>query len=280
MSRGTISSRSAHFFDPFSTLACRIFFQSLALHFPASPFWALCAVLFAEVFLFLSLGAFYRQKTCAKSPIRGRFCAVFQPTLPLSATAYSRITSSIDVPFSDPPSAALLCEDSLTGLLKTQRASSAWNGALSQSTHSLPAYGCRRIKARNTLLPIQLPSRSQSRLDQYIGKEGREFEPDSFRRKKLEGVDGVSIIIGRLKKEFVPEGHDPRAMVFQAYRFARKTERNPDGWTMERAKEWIKEHEASAATEAALRVRGGLAAVQIRFPADLCDGCGPVYIKR
>jgi len=95
----------------------------------------------------------------------------------------------------------------------------------------------------------------------YRVRDPDEFEPDSFRRKKLEGVDGVSIIIGRLKKEFVPEGHDPRAMVLQAYRFARKTERNPDGWTMERAKEWIKEHEASAATEAALRVETNMQAL-------------------
>jgi adenine-specific DNA-methyltransferase len=95
----------------------------------------------------------------------------------------------------------------------------------------------------------------------YRVRDPKQFEPDSFRRKTLEGVDGVSIIIGRLKKEFVPEGGNARSMVLQAYRFARKTEKNPDGWTMEKAKEWIKEHEASTATEAALRVDENLRAL-------------------
>ena len=58
------------------------------------------------------------------------------------------------------------------------------------------------------------------------------FKGIFFVRKPLEDVDGVAIIIGRLKKEFVPEGGNPRSMVLQAYRFARKTEKNPDGWTM------------------------------------------------
>jgi hypothetical protein len=88
-----------------------------------------------------------------------------------------------------------------------------------------------------------------------------EFEPDSFRRKPLEGVEGVAIIIGRLKKEFVPEGGNPRAMVLQAYRFVRKTEKNPDGWTMEKAKEWIDKHEAGRAVDAALRVEENLIAL-------------------
>ena len=95
----------------------------------------------------------------------------------------------------------------------------------------------------------------------YRVRDPKQFEPDSFRRKTLEGIDGVSIIIGRLKKEFVQEGDNPRSMVLQAYRFARKTERNPDGWTIEKAKEWIKEHEASTATEAALRVDENLRAL-------------------
>jgi len=95
----------------------------------------------------------------------------------------------------------------------------------------------------------------------YRAKDPKQFDPDSFRRKSLDGVDGVSIIIGRFKKEFVPENDNPRSMVLQAYRFVRKTERNPDGWTIEKAKEWIKEHEASAATEAALRVEENICAL-------------------
>jgi adenine-specific DNA methylase len=88
-----------------------------------------------------------------------------------------------------------------------------------------------------------------------------EFEQDSFRRKPLEGVEGVAIIIGRLKKEFVPKDGAPRSMVLQAYRFARKTEKTPDGWTMEKAKEWVAKHEAGKAAEAALRVEENLAAL-------------------
>ncbi|MCK7511746.1 MAG: DNA adenine methylase [Desulfobacterales bacterium] len=95
----------------------------------------------------------------------------------------------------------------------------------------------------------------------YRVRNPDEFEPDSFRRKPLEGVDGVAIIIGRLKKEFVPEGGNPRSMVLQAYRFVRKTEKNPDGWTMEKAKEWIDKHEAGRAVDAALRVEENLIAL-------------------
>ena len=84
-------------------------------------------------------------------------------------------------------------------------------------------------------------------------RDPEQFEPDSFRRKALDGVDGVAIIIGRLKKELVPEGHDPKAMVLQAYRFAKKTEQNPSGWTMEKAQEWIKQHEPQA-SKAELRI--------------------------
>jgi len=73
-------------------------------------------------------------------------------------------------------------------------------------------------------------------------RDPEDFRPDTFRRKKLEGVDGVSIVVARLKPEHVPEGDDAEAMVVQAYRFARKTDQNPDGWTMEKAEQWIAEH--------------------------------------
>ena len=77
----------------------------------------------------------------------------------------------------------------------------------------------------------------------YRVRPPEHFRPDTFRRKKLEGVDGVSIVVARLKPEHVPDGKDPDAMVLQAFRFERKTNENPDGWTMERAKQWIEEHE-------------------------------------
>lgn len=87
-----------------------------------------------------------------------------------------------------------------------------------------------------------------------------QFEPDSFRTKTLDGVDGVAIIVGRLKKESVPQGHDPRAMVLQAYRFAKQTEQNPEGWTIEKAKEWIVAHEPEA-SKAEIRVEENMQAL-------------------
>ncbi len=87
-----------------------------------------------------------------------------------------------------------------------------------------------------------------------------QFDSESFRRKALEGVDGVSIIIGRLRKEFAPEGHDPKSMILQAYRFARKTEQNPDGWTLEKAQKWIEEHEPQT-SEAETRIEENMQAL-------------------
>ena len=95
----------------------------------------------------------------------------------------------------------------------------------------------------------------------YRVRDPQEFESDSFRRKALEGVEGVSILIGRLKPGFVPDGSDPRALVLQAYRFTRRTAENPDGWTLEKAQEWIEKHEAEPMVEAALRVEENLRAL-------------------
>ncbi len=94
----------------------------------------------------------------------------------------------------------------------------------------------------------------------YRVRDPEQFQPESFRRKALEGVDGVAIIIGRLKEEFVPEGRDPKAMVLQAYRFAKKTEQNPDGWTMKKAQEWISQHEPEV-SQAELRIEENMAAL-------------------
>ncbi|MGB9619494.1 MAG: nucleotidyl transferase AbiEii/AbiGii toxin family protein, partial [Armatimonadota bacterium] len=79
----------------------------------------------------------------------------------------------------------------------------------------------------------------------YRVRDPEDFEPDSFRRRAL---DGVVIIIGKLKKEQVPRGHDPEAMVVQAYRFAKKTDSDPEGWTTEKAKDWIEQHEPQASS--------------------------------
>lgn len=94
----------------------------------------------------------------------------------------------------------------------------------------------------------------------YRVRDPQEFEPDSFRRKALDGIEGVSILIGRLKPEFVPDGADPHVLVLQAYRFVRKTSENADGWTLEKAQEWIEKHETQAA-DAALRVDENLSAL-------------------
>ena len=95
----------------------------------------------------------------------------------------------------------------------------------------------------------------------YRVRNPREFEPGSFRRKALEGIEGVSILVGRLKPEFVPDDGTLRALVLQAYRFTRRTTENPDGWTLEKAQEWIEQHEAQAAVDAALRVAENMRAL-------------------
>jgi len=59
-------------------------------------------------------------------------------------------------------------------------------------------------------------------------RDPEEFKEDSFRRKKLEGEEGISIIIGKLK------GED--TMTTQAYRFS------IENWTADEAKKWLKDH--------------------------------------
>lgn len=122
---------------------------------------------------------------------------------------------------------------------------------LSQSAAQCPA--CSQMQAE----AIWEETENEIR---YRVRDPEQFEPDSFRRKTLDGVDGISIIIGRLKKEFVPEGGDPKSMILQAYRFARKTENNPDGWTMEKAKDWIAKHEPDA-SKAEIRIEENMQAL-------------------
>jgi len=77
----------------------------------------------------------------------------------------------------------------------------------------------------------------------YRVRPPEHFRPDTFRRKKLKGIEGIAILVAKLKPEHVAEGKDPDSMVIQAFRFVRKTDENPDGWTIERAKKWVAEHE-------------------------------------
>ncbi|MHB9038327.1 MAG: DNA adenine methylase [Armatimonadota bacterium] len=128
---------------------------------------------------------------------------------------------------------------------------------------------CTRAKAMKqsaAICPVCSQMQSQAEWDEteneirYRVRDPEEFEPDSFRRKALEGVDSVSIITGRLKKEFVPDGHDPKSMVLQAYRFAKQTEANPEGWTLEKAQEWIKQHDPEA-SKAEIRIEDNMQAL-------------------
>ncbi|MCL5105428.1 MAG: DNA adenine methylase, partial [Armatimonadetes bacterium] len=124
----------------------------------------------------------------------------------------------------------------------------------------------KEMKQTAALCPVCTQMRSEAEWDdteneiRYRVRNPEDFEPDSFRHKALEGVDGVSIIIARLKKEHVPDGHDPKSMVVQAYRFGKQTEANPDGWTLEKAKDWIAEHVPDTST-AEIRIEENMQAL-------------------
>lgn len=92
-----------------------------------------------------------------------------------------------------------------------------------------------------------------------------DFRANSFRSKTLEGIDGVSIIVGKLKPERVPEGDNPDAMIVQSLRFVKKNDAQPDGWTGDTAKEWVDKHpdittadDHTQPLEAAASAEGGL----------------------
>lgn len=63
-----------------------------------------------------------------------------------------------------------------------------------------------------------------------------DFREDTFRTKDLEGIQGIQIIVGRLKPDNVQRGADPESMVVQAYRFDKKN------WTKESAEDWMTEN--------------------------------------
>ncbi|MCE5322390.1 DNA adenine methylase [bacterium] len=135
------------------------------------------------------------------------------------------------------------------------------SGKLKQSAGFCPA--CSQMQAQ----AIWDETENEIR---YRVRDPKQFEPESFRRKALDGVDGVSIVIGRLKDEFIPEAHDPKSTVLQAYRFAKKSEQNPDGWTMDKAKEWIKDHEQPV-SEAEVRIEENMQALADATLADEVD---------
>jgi len=127
------------------------------------------------------------------------------------------------------------------------------HGAASHAKEHL--FICERAAARKAAAELEGEALCADALDsqaiweetkseiRYRVRPAEHFRPDTFRRKKLEGVEGVSIVLAKFKSDHIPEGHDPDSMVVQSYRFVRKTSGNPDGWTMARAKEWIAEHE-------------------------------------
>ena len=140
------------------------------------------------------------------------------------------------------------------------------HGEASQATERL--FICRSGKAKtaaadaaaDTLHSEAIWEETKNEI-RYRVRDPKEFLAESFRRKTLDSIEGVSILIGRLKPEFVPEAGNPRALVLHSYRFARKTPENPDGWTLEQAQEWTRKHEAEPALEAALRVDENLRAL-------------------
>jgi len=104
----------------------------------------------------------------------------------------------------------------------------------------------------------------------YRVRDPEDFRPDTFRRKALEGVEGVAIIVAKLTPEQLADGQDPNAMVLQSYRFTRKSEQHPDGWTLEKAKEWIAQHERTQ-TDAGMREAENLQALADAPLSDAVD---------
>ena len=68
-----------------------------------------------------------------------------------------------------------------------------------------------------------------------------QFLDDSFRTKQLEGVDGVTLVMGKFKEDFVPEGSNANSMVVQSIQFTKVD------WDLDEAKKWLEEHRKSFA---------------------------------
>jgi len=128
---------------------------------------------------------------------------------------------------------------------------------------------CRKAKAMKQAADLRTQgvwdeSDSASPSDneiRYRIRDTEDFIPACFRTKQLK--DGVSVIVGTLK------GADSESMVLQAYRFARKTEENPDGWTLDKAKDWVKKHQTGSALPDGLRAAAmhTSAPIEFAFPA-------------
>ncbi|HOV76308.1 MAG TPA: DNA adenine methylase, partial [Candidatus Hydrogenedentes bacterium] len=118
---------------------------------------------------------------------------------------------------------------------------------------------CRKAKAMKQAADL----RAQGVWDEteneirYRVRDPKDFVPESFRTKQLK--DGVSIIVGKLK------GVESDTMVLQAYRFAKKSEENPDGWTLDKAKEWVKKHQTGSALSDGLRAAAMHTSAPIEF---------------
>jgi len=70
----------------------------------------------------------------------------------------------------------------------------------------------------------------------YRVRDPGDFDPDTFRSLDMPGVKGIRMVMGRLKPENAPKGHDPKSLVIQALRF------DLDEWTMDKAKAWVAKH--------------------------------------
>ena len=75
----------------------------------------------------------------------------------------------------------------------------------------------------------------------YRVREPGDYDEDSFRSKDFEGVEGISIIIGKLKPSKVPEGRDKDKTFVQSLRFSK------EHFTFDEAKDWYIEHRMSFA---------------------------------
>jgi hypothetical protein len=106
---------------------------------------------------------------------------------------------------------------------------------------------CRRAKAMKQAADLQTRGTWDETENEirYRVRDPKDFVPESFRTKQLK--DGISIIVGKLK------GAKSDSMVLQAYRFEKKSDENPDGWTLDKAKEWVKQHQSGGAGAEHLR---------------------------
>lgn len=78
----------------------------------------------------------------------------------------------------------------------------------------------------------------------FIVRPAKWFRQETFRRIALEGVDGVSLVVGKLTPEHIQEGADPESMAAHVYHFAK------DKWTLQQARQWIVDQKIEEAPDA------------------------------